>query len=208
MAIDSSIVAALQAAVGSDPDNGPLRIHLIELLLRDGQAETALEHCSAILNKEPAHLQALGNAAQAAAALGYTEKADGYSRLHAALSGQPAVEANDPEAAGVDPTPPLNLESGVREGEAKSEHGNVVRMRLIQGGDDSSDIVEAEAPTIKLADVAGMDEVKRRLNLAFLAPLKNPAMMKAFGKSTRGGLLLYGPPGCGKTFIARGGAGR
>ena len=66
---------------------------------------------------------------------------------------------------------------------------------------------EAELPTIRLADVAGMDEVKRRLNLAFLAPMKNPEVMKMYGKSIRGGLLLYGPPGCGKTFIARATAG-
>jgi SpoVK/Ycf46/Vps4 family AAA+-type ATPase len=55
--------------------------------------------------------------------------------------------------------------------------------------------------------VAGMQEVKRRLNLAFLAPLKNPDLMRMYGKKLRGGLLLYGPPGCGKTFIARATAG-
>jgi SpoVK/Ycf46/Vps4 family AAA+-type ATPase len=58
-----------------------------------------------------------------------------------------------------------------------------------------------------LADVAGMESVKRRLNMAFLAPLQNPDIRKLYGKSLRGGLLLYGPPGCGKTFIARATAG-
>jgi SpoVK/Ycf46/Vps4 family AAA+-type ATPase len=58
-----------------------------------------------------------------------------------------------------------------------------------------------------LADVAGMTEVKARLEAAFLAPMRNPELRKLYGKSLRGGLLLYGPPGCGKTFIARAVAG-
>lgn len=69
------------------------------------------------------------------------------------------------------------------------------------------DVGELTAPGVRLADVGGMDEVKRRLELSFLAPLRNPEVSAQFGKSLRGGLLLWGPPGCGKTFIARALAG-
>lgn len=66
---------------------------------------------------------------------------------------------------------------------------------------------EMELPTISLKDVAGMEAVKRRLNMTFLAPMRDPRMRQLFKKSLRGGLLLYGPPGCGKTYIARATAG-
>jgi SpoVK/Ycf46/Vps4 family AAA+-type ATPase len=62
-------------------------------------------------------------------------------------------------------------------------------------------------PVLRLADVAGMTEVKARLEAAFLAPLRNPELRRLYRKGLRGGLLLYGPPGCGKTFIARAVAG-
>ncbi|MGH3396432.1 MAG: ATP-binding protein [Streptosporangiaceae bacterium] len=69
------------------------------------------------------------------------------------------------------------------------------------------DAYDSERPGLRLADVAGLAEVKARLEAAFLAPLRNPELRRLYHKSLRGGLLLYGPPGCGKTFIARAVAG-
>jgi len=49
--------------------------------------------------------------------------------------------------------------------------------------------------------------VKEEIAIKIIEPLKNPDLYKAFGKKTGGGILLYGPPGCGKTFIAKATAG-
>jgi SpoVK/Ycf46/Vps4 family AAA+-type ATPase len=66
---------------------------------------------------------------------------------------------------------------------------------------------EVEEPRTTLADVGGMPAIKRWLSTAFLSPLRDPNMRRLFGRSLRGGLLMYGPPGCGKTFLARALAG-
>lgn len=64
-----------------------------------------------------------------------------------------------------------------------------------------------EKPDVKFSDVGGMKRVKEEIAIKIIQPLQNPALYKAFGKKTGGGILLYGPPGCGKTFIAKATAG-
>jgi AAA+ superfamily predicted ATPase len=76
-----------------------------------------------------------------------------------------------------------------------------------ESGEPGSGAFDVERSGLRLADVAGMTDVKQRLEAAFLAPMRNPELRKLYGKSLRGGLLMYGPPGCGKTFIARAVAG-
>ncbi|MBB5434157.1 ATP-binding protein [Nocardiopsis composta] len=71
----------------------------------------------------------------------------------------------------------------------------------------AADDFPPEPARTTLADVAGMDKVKDRINAAFLMPMRNERLRKAYAKSLRGGLLLYGPPGCGKTFMAKAVAG-
>jgi ATPase family associated with various cellular activities (AAA) len=211
MPIDASVIAALAAAVETDPDNIPLRLHLVSLLEQAERAEDVLRHCGVILLAQPDHLDALRYAAGAADRMGDARRADSYRRLLRALSetadagNAPDEEfwpANLPEA-GLPGAPPASEppRTPLRIAHAGDE------MELDWDADEADEFWEAEKPGVTLADVAGLEEVKRRLNLAFLAPLKNPELMRMYGKSLRGGLLLYGPPGCGKTFIARATAG-
>jgi SpoVK/Ycf46/Vps4 family AAA+-type ATPase len=75
------------------------------------------------------------------------------------------------------------------------------------GAGDARPLDDVQSATIRLADVGGLAAVKQRLEIAFLGPMRNPDLARLYGKSLAGGLLLYGPPGCGKTFVARAVAG-
>ncbi|MCB1062187.1 MAG: AAA family ATPase [Verrucomicrobiae bacterium] len=60
---------------------------------------------------------------------------------------------------------------------------------------------------VNFKQVGGMDAVKEDIRMKILYPMQNADLFAAYGKKAGGGVLLYGPPGCGKTLIARATAG-
>jgi transitional endoplasmic reticulum ATPase len=66
---------------------------------------------------------------------------------------------------------------------------------------------ERKRAGITFADIAGMEQVKEAIRTDILYPLKNPEMAKLYNMKVGGGILMYGPPGCGKTYIAKATAG-
>lgn len=63
--------------------------------------------------------------------------------------------------------------------------------------------VYIEVPTVHWTDIGGLDQVKNELMEAVEWPIKNPGMFQRMGIKPPKGILLYGPPGCGKTLLAR-----
>lgn len=63
--------------------------------------------------------------------------------------------------------------------------------------------VYIEVPTVHWDDVGGLEEVKQELREAVEWPLKQPEIFKRMGIKPPKGILLYGPPGCGKTLLAK-----
>ena len=194
MEVDPSVLDSLRKAVEAMPGDVPLRVHLATMLLGAGLRDEAIRQVGAILQREP------GNAA----ALALLQEP---GRLPA------------PPQAGLPGHGPVQPEGGDFDwSRAESEVQGVVPPTFVGGGpegggagtmgdDPAARAFDVERAELRLADVAGMAEVKRRLEAAFLAPMRNPELRRLYGKSLRGGLLLYGPPGCGKTFIARAVAG-
>lgn len=203
MSADPEVIRAIEAALAADENNVALRSHLAAMMV-ETRPEDALVHAQKILQSEPTHRDALQTAVTAARATGRKDLADGYGKLLDALKWSNAANMLGSELAGKTDNDPI---SDADEGEDEDEGE---RHRLYADGESdkmTSEFMDVEVPRLTLNDVAGMLSVKKRLDLAFLAPLKNPELRKMYGKSLRGGLLLYGPPGCGKTYIARALAG-
>ncbi len=80
-------------------------------------------------------------------------------------------------------------------------------VRLLAQDEPGGPIVDLERPTVTFADVGGMDTLKDEIRMKIIYPMTHPELYQAYGKSVGGGILMYGPPGCGKTYLARATAG-
>lgn len=70
-------------------------------------------------------------------------------------------------------------------------------------GKESTENIYAEPTNISFDHIAGLHDAKRELTDAILLPHKHPEIYKYYNKKPPKGILLYGPPGCGKTMLAK-----
>jgi SpoVK/Ycf46/Vps4 family AAA+-type ATPase len=195
------LLESLRTAVESAPEDVALRLHLARLLSGAGEHGEAVRHAAVILQGDPGHQGALE------LVTGLTTSAPpAPADATVPVSDEELLRRLDSEFTGV--IPPMYVESSRFPGADRDHRDEPGHLdELDDGLAEILDAFTTEVPDLTLADVAGMEEVKARLEAAVLAPIRNPDLVKLYAKSLRGGLLLYGPPGCGKTFIARALAG-
>ncbi|XP_075932740.1 nuclear valosin-containing protein-like isoform X2 [Anarhichas minor] len=61
----------------------------------------------------------------------------------------------------------------------------------------------ATVPDVTWEDVGALQDIREELTMAILAPVRSPEQFRALGLSAPSGVLLAGPPGCGKTLLAK-----
>jgi SpoVK/Ycf46/Vps4 family AAA+-type ATPase len=78
---------------------------------------------------------------------------------------------------------------------------------FIETDSEVDEMLAQQDRLIDFSDIGGMEALKERIRMSIIYPFKNKDLFKKFKKRSGGGLLFYGPPGCGKTLISRATAG-
>lgn len=222
-------VRALQAALIHSPDNVPLRKHLAETLLGLSRASEAEDEFREALSRDRDNVElklGLARAFQQQGKLSHAmviveemikqrdTPAAAYL-LHARL----LLQQGDVEFAVTEYRQATRDDESLRDATFESELGidadetsEVVdgKVRAAWNGSDDSGSSVAnsfERPTINFTAVGGMDALKEEIRMKIIYPLQHREMFASYGKTIGGGILMYGPPGCGKTHIARATAG-
>jgi SpoVK/Ycf46/Vps4 family AAA+-type ATPase len=220
-------IRSLREALRQSPNNIPLRQHLADLLLKCGQPEKAEQEYKEALALAPdnSHLK-LGLArtffqqgknshalvivedlvknsnAPARAFLLHAKLLAGIGEIEQAVFQYRLAIEKDPAVADVDFANRLGID-------ATEEESEVVegKVRAAWGEEPVALEKEIERPKITFKEVGGMNPLKEEIRLKIIYPLTHPEMYRAYGKPIGGGILMYGPPGCGKTYLARATAG-
>lgn len=218
-------IKGLLEALKVSPDNIPLRKHLADLLMKTRKFDEAAFQFSEGLKYSPddtslklglAEAYYKGGKHSAAFViieeLMQNQKAPAAAfLLHARLllnngEGEFAVKAYQ-QALEKDPQlKDANLEARLRPffDDSEPDFGDKVPVEY---PDNDDYFTELERPEISFENVGGMEAIKDEIRFKILHPIQHPELYEAYGKKIGGGILMYGPPGCGKTLLARATAG-
>ena len=210
---NAEAITEFRNTLAAAPNHAGLKLGLARAFFANGDARHALVVVEDLVGSADAPARALVLHARLLAGIGEVEQAVQQYKCGVAKDSKAA----DPEFATrlgirVIPEPESDAEAPAFRHDAEdkdNEAGEVFdgRVRTAGEGEELGPNTEIERPRTRFADVGGMDSLKEEIRLKIIYPLTHREMFKAYGKSIGGGILMYGPPGCGKTHLARATAG-
>jgi len=88
--------------------------------------------------------------------------------------------------------------------DAQARRGGSMQLRVVTTAPANVVTLQRTAEErVNFATIVGNEQLKQTIRLKIIEPFVNPGLFQRFRKQAGGGILLYGPPGCGKTMIAR-----
>lgn len=216
--MDKNTIQSLREALNVSPDNVPLRLHLANSLLEANMLDDAEIEFKTILSQENNIKAKVGLAnvyfekGECSTAIVILEEVIGKDRNNfnaQLLYTRALVKEQSIQQAINSYKKVLAMDPNFKDDELDAALKVTYRESDDEYDFDEDEIAHfLEKPDVNFSSVGGMDNVKREIDLKIIQPLKNPEIYKAYGKKIGGGILLYGPPGCGKTFIAKATAGQ
>ena len=175
----------LEQKLLQNPFDTALRLQYAQLLLADNDTQAALQQFDLLCQQNPQHSSAHVGAARALLAL--QRQPEALSRYAKAR----LLEGFEPDAE-LD-----RLESQAR-------RTTTPHLRVVSETRASVVPIQRTAPDkVRFSSIVGMDDLKQTIRIKIIEPFVNPGLFQRFRKQAGGGILLYGPPGCGKTMMAR-----
>jgi len=174
----------LRHAVAADPANGGLRLVYADALTKDGRfAEASLEYQTLFVSNDlPAdQIVRAGLVAVRAGAYSFASSLAAHAQDLGDVAGSAELQIEVNEALERASTQPADGESP----------GHTWFH------------ADARAASTTFADIGGLAEVKKAIERLIILPFRQTEIYQRYGRKAGGGLLLYGPPGCGKTLLAR-----
>jgi transitional endoplasmic reticulum ATPase len=226
--MDDATLAALRQALAASPDNDTLRLVLVRALADRGDVRPALDLVGG------RDLGRLGDDERRVVARLHLAAGDGEQALslltgHAAetflLRARALVELGRPDAALAAYNEAITKNAALEDLDLKARitarvstpaaaqrAGTVVPLRVLStddtDGDEVKRLLQPDQQKVTFADVGGHDDIKRQIEKRIITPFLKPSLFERFKKRVGGGILMYGPPGCGKTLLARATAGQ
>ncbi len=209
------MLESLLEALKQSPNNLPLKFQIAKLYMQNVQYEEAEKHLIEIIHIDSTHFDAKFELANcfykqnkpAAAEILLEEMIQQQKEVkYLVLLCYCQLQQNSLADAQASYQEILILDPSYRN-EDFDAHLKVPSSAVEEEFTDDDAISFMKKPDIGFKDIGGMDEVKKEISLKIIKPLEHKELYKAYGKKIGGGILLYGPPGCGKTHLAKATAG-